>query len=99
MIVPPDLMMRLLSRREWVLMFIATFFMSAFLGFLLLVPVATWVLFIICVLGLVFFGFKAFVQKAGENAPGMESTLKSVDLAGLMGVSVGKGKKAKSVRK
>lgn len=94
--LPANLILKLVSRREWVLMFLACVLLSVFMAFLLLFRILVWVVLIISLLGLVFFGYKAFLEKDKPEGVGLEKTLKSPQFMRSVGLpNVGSKKKPK----
>lgn len=89
-----NFMMKLLSRREWVLMFLATLLLALFMAFLLIFPVLTWIVFIMACFGLIFFGYKAFFAKGADGA-GFEKSLQNANL-GVLGQDAKRTEKKRS---
>lgn len=83
--LPANLLLKLVSKREWVLMFLACLLLSIFMTFLLIFRVLVWIVLILSLLGLVFFGYKAFLEKDKAEGVGLEKTLQSKEFMQSVG--------------
>ena len=94
--IPATFLLKLVNKKEWILMFLACFLLLIFTTFLLLFPFLIWVCLVGSGLGCVFFGYKAFLEKDKPEGVGLEKTLSSPSFMSSVGFpDVSKAKKRK----